>query len=86
MWNAWNAELKDPLWRRQDGRTQRRAGGGGAGIEAQFKQLDRNGDGKLSADEFGRPRIFRQMDKDGDGFATMEEARSFFSGRGRPGP
>lgn len=83
MWNAWNAELKDPLWRRQDGRTQRRAGGGGAGLDAQFGQLDKNGDGKLSADEFGRPRIFRQMDRDGDGFATMEEAKSFLSGRGR---
>ncbi len=85
IWNAWNAELREPLWHRQDGRTRRRAGGdGGARVEAQFKQLDKNGDGKLSADEFGRPRIFRQMDKDGDGFATLEEAKSFFYGRGRP--
>jgi arylsulfatase A-like enzyme len=83
-WNAWNAELKDPLWRRQDGRTQRRAGDAGGNVEAQFKQLDKNGDGKLSGDEFGRPRIFRQIDRDGDGFVTMEEAKSFFSGRGRP--
>jgi hypothetical protein len=52
----------------------------GAGLFDRFKQLDRNGDGKLSAEEFPGAR-FQQMDKDGDGFATMEEVRAFYAGR-----
>ena len=85
-WNAWNAELQDPLWRRQDARTQRRAEGIAAEVEARFKQFDRNGDGKLSAEELGRPRIFRQMDKDGDGIVTMDEVKAFYATPGRPRP
>jgi catechol 2,3-dioxygenase-like lactoylglutathione lyase family enzyme len=52
----------------------------GSGLAERFKQLDKNGDGKVSADEFPGP-LFKQMDKDGDGFVTMEEARAYFAGR-----
>jgi len=45
-----------------------------------FTQLDRNGDGKISADEFPGP-LFKQIDRDGDGFVTMEEARAYYRGR-----
>ena len=50
------------------------------GLADRFKQLDRNGDGKVSAEEFPGP-LFKQMDKDGDGFVTMEEARAHYADR-----
>jgi arylsulfatase A-like enzyme len=88
-WAAWNAQLSAPAWRRQDAQTQgrggRQSGGrGGAGLEARFKQYDRNSDGKLTPDEVPR-QLFTQMDTNKDGVVTMEEARAFYAGRrGRP--
>lgn len=43
-----------------------------------FKQLGRDGDGKLTRDEI--PRLFDQLDKNKDGVVTPEEARAY-----RPG-
>jgi catechol 2,3-dioxygenase-like lactoylglutathione lyase family enzyme len=57
----------------------------GDALADRFRQLDRNGDGKISAEEFPGP-LFQQMDKDGDGFVTLDEARSFFAGRRAGGP
>jgi hypothetical protein len=48
-----------------------------ADLEQRFKQLDRDDDGKLSAQELRAPQIFGQMDADGDGFVTLEEARGY---------
>lgn len=50
-----------------------------------FKQLDKDGDGKLSKDEAPermRER-FADMDKDSDGFVTQEEMRAAFAARMR---
>jgi CubicO group peptidase (beta-lactamase class C family) len=45
-----------------------------------FKQLDRNSDGKLTADEAPGPQIFKMLDTNGDGVVTNEEARAFRAG------
>ena len=75
-----------PQWRREDARTQgrggRQAGRAGAGLEARFKQYDRNGDGKLTPDEVPR-QLFAQMDKNKDRVVTLEEARAFYAVRRR---
>ena len=51
--------------------------GGGRGIEALFKQMDRDRDGKLSGDEIPerlRSRL-KAIDTDGDGSLTLAEAQ-----------
>lgn len=44
--------------------------------DERFRRLDRDGDGRLSADELRNPALLRRLDRDGDGFVTLEEARS----------
>ena len=81
-WEEWNAQLQPPKWVRQDARTAGRrrtsplAGTGrGINIEQRFRRMDRNGDGKLSQDEVGRPALFRRLDINKDGFVTLDEAK-----------
>jgi hypothetical protein len=57
----------------------------GAGLAERFKQYDRNGDGKLNAEEFP-VAPFKQMDEDGDGFTTVEEIRAFYAGGRQSSP
>src|SRR5262245_45293113 len=47
-------------------------------VQERFQNLDKNGDGKLTAEEVGSRRFFNRMDADGDGFVTREEAKKFF--------
>lgn len=79
-WQAWNAQLQDPKWMRQDGRTE--GAQPGRGIEQRFRQLDRNSDGKLTRDEFPGA-AFQGMDANGDGVVTLKEAKSFSASQPR---
>jgi hypothetical protein len=90
-WQAWNVQLQAPKWIRQDSRTEGRnattrpAGTGpGVDVDRRFRQMDRNGDGKLSGDEVGRPALFRRLDQDADGVVTMEEAKKALGATSRP--
>ena len=47
---------------------------GGRGLEARFHRLDKNGDGKLTADEVPA-EIFSKLDLDKNGEVTLAEAR-----------
>ncbi len=42
-----------------------------------FKQLDKDNDGKLSKEEFPRPKIFERLDADKDGYLTPAELAKF---------
>ena len=50
-------------------------------IDEAFKAADKNGDGKLSRDEYPQPSVFDAVDANKDGFATMEEVRAYFRNR-----
>lgn len=54
-------------------------------VPDRFKQLDKNADGKLSADELPYPNLFKRYDKDGDGALSPDEAAGIkTTGRGQP--
>ncbi|OIW18919.1 hypothetical protein TanjilG_25362 [Lupinus angustifolius] len=63
-----------------------------ADCELIFKSIDKNGDGKISLDEFSDavkasgtssnvdvPSKMKEIDKDGDGFISIDELWEFFS-------
>jgi hypothetical protein len=50
----------------------------GPEIAERFKQLDKNGDGKLIGEELNQARWLSRLDANGDG-VTIEEATGFFS-------
>ena len=51
------------------------------GPDERFRQLDRDGDGRLSREELRAPRLFDGMDADGDGLVTRDEERAFRAAR-----
>jgi len=52
-------------------------------VASRFGDMDKDGDGKLSKDEFRGPEpLFAQIDADGDGVITKDEAAKFQPGAG----
>jgi peroxiredoxin len=49
------------------------------GIDARFKSLDRNGDGRIAGEELAQARWLSRMDENADGAVTLEEMSSFFA-------
>ncbi len=56
-------------------------------MAARFKEADKNGDGKVTKDEFPGPaERFAMLDKDGDGAVTQEEMTAAMRAGGPGGP
>lgn len=96
-YDAWDRQMLPAKWVRQDGRNAeiggklkeggpdggaRRGGEYATRIDERFKELDTNGDGKLSAEEGSSLRFFKQADADGDGALTVEEVKGYFRNSG----
>jgi hypothetical protein len=67
--------------------SERQPGGLGEDVALSrfIRRLDRDGDGKVSRQEFdGPPTHFRHIDRNGDGYITVDEAPTGPPGRGGP--
>lgn len=81
----WEKGMKPAQWTRQDARTETGAtakkGTAKAGnrIAEALKNADKNGDGKLTREEYPKPELFDVIDANKDGFATTEEIKAYYA-------
>lgn len=81
----WEKGMKPAQWTRQDARTETGAttkkGATKAGnrIAEALKHADKNGDGKLTREEYPQKELFDVIDANKDGFATTEEIRAYYA-------
>jgi acetyl esterase/lipase len=61
------------------------ASSSGKSLEERFHEFDRNGDGKLTPDEFPASRIFQEADANKDDVLTLDELRAYFQRQSAPG-
>jgi hypothetical protein len=84
---GWEKGMKPAQWTRQDARTETGAtakkGTAKAGnrITEALKNADKNGDGKLTREEYPQKDLVDAVDADKDGFATLEEVRAYYAKR-----
>jgi arylsulfatase A-like enzyme len=83
----WEKGMKPAQWKRQDARTEtavapkRGTPTTGNRIDTAVKNADKNGDGKLSREEYPKPELFDSIDANKDGFATIEEIKAYYAKR-----
>ncbi len=65
------------LWANVSARAEPKAGE--QALQDRFRQLDKNGDGKITTDEVPQSAFFKQRDKNGDGAITLAEAMDFLA-------
>ena len=82
LFDEWESQLAEPKWIRQDNRrtgakraARRNVSAAEQQLETRFRRLDRNGDGKLTADEARKAPRFSAADLNGDGVITLDEAK-----------
>ncbi|MHC4471983.1 MAG: sulfatase-like hydrolase/transferase [Planctomycetota bacterium] len=84
LYVRWEKETVGPRWAAPVRKRQQRRAGGAPKIQdlvKRFAELDKDGNGKLSAEELGRPRLVRRADRDGDGQLTLEELKAHLASR-----
>jgi hypothetical protein len=81
--DAWSASMSEAGWQHgpRKGKPGRNPSADDGRFVKRFSDMDKNHDGKLTADEVGRPKAFQQMDANHDGAVTFEEAKAFWAAR-----
>lgn len=82
--DARNAELGGKLKPESEWRRARRRGAArrvAGRLDEAFGNADKNGDGRLSREEYPQPNLFEDVDTNQDGFATLQEVRAYYQNR-----